>query len=245
LNLLIRIFEIIITPGAFKAFISWKIFSFASFSVISRAKKCGVAPKSIIDVGANIGQFSIAASYLLPDAVIYSVEPDPRVAKKLRNNIEKKHSANIFVTAVGLEDGEVVLRVNEDSQVTSVLPLGKDRIKFFPSSTVKEEIIVPIKKLDSLFSDSEILFPALLKIDVQGLEDKVIKGAERILTKIKWVIIEVSFANLYNGEVDFLNIVDLLEQHGFKFLKPLNFHTSPKTGEIIEMDALFESLNEE
>jgi len=53
-------------------------------------------------------------------------------------------------------------------------------------------------------------------------------------------VIEVAFAELYKGEADFISIANLLNSHGFHFVRPLNWHSSPRTGEIIEMDALFQ-----
>jgi hypothetical protein len=72
----------------------------------------------------------------------------------------------------------------------------------------------------------------------------VITGASVFLKRVRWVLMEVSFSKLYEGERDFETIVVLLKKHGFRFVRPMNFHISPKTGEIIEMDALFERLGE-
>ena len=74
---------------------------------------------------------------------------------------------------------------------------------------------------------------------MQGFEDRVIAGAGTFLGRVRWVLMEVSFSNLYDGERDFETIVNLLKLHKFRFIKPMNFHLSPITGEIIEMDALF------
>lgn len=72
----------------------------------------------------------------------------------------------------------------------------------------------------------------------------MITGASVFLKRVRWVLMEVSFSKLYEGERDFETIVVLLKKHGFRFVRPMNFHISPKTGEIIEMDALFERLGE-
>jgi FkbM family methyltransferase len=242
INNIYRLLELLKTSGALTALISWPKFSLAAYKIITRAKLAGVKPKTVIDVGANIGQFAVASSRLFHGAKVYPVEPDPRVAEILRKNVGLTVAANVCVTAIGDSVGIVTFNVNHDPQVSSLLPLGTDRIESFPDSKVIEKISVPITTLDSLFGGIVLEEPIFLKIDVQGFEDRVITGAAVFLTRVQWVLMEVSFAKLYEGERDFEAVVELLGKNGFRFVRPLNFHTSPKTGEIIEMDALFQSI---
>jgi FkbM family methyltransferase len=236
---LVRLLSVLEWHGAFRALISWPKFSLASFVIVSRLKRAGASPKTVIDIGANVGQFAVAASRLFADAHVCSIEPDSRTATRLRNNLKSEQNANVLVTAVGDYVGEVVFHVNNDSQVSSMLALGQDRVSAFPQSKVVEEISVPISTLDALFIQHQFEKPILVKIDVQGAEDKVIRGSGKFLQDVDWVLMEVTFADLYEGEMDFQNISNLMAESGFKFVRPLNFHVSPLTGEIIEMDALF------
>ena len=239
---ILRILELLKTPGALSALLKWPKFSLAAFQIISRAKLAGVKPKTVVDVGANVGQFAVASSRLFTDAEVFPVEPDPQVAEQLRKNVGMPVAKNVRVTAVGDSVGTATFHINLDPQVSSLLPLGEDRIESFPESVVIEKITVPITTLDVLFDGMVLVEPILLKIDVQGFEDRVIAGASVFLERVRWVLMEVSFSNLYEGEREFEMIVALLKRHGFKFLRPMNFHISPKTGEIIEMDALFEAM---
>jgi len=239
---ILRILELLKTPGAFPALLNWPKFSLAAFQIISRAKLAGVKPKTVVDVGANIGQFAVASIRLFQGAVVIPFEPDPRVAVQLRKNVGVPVAENVRVTAVGDSVGTATFYVNRDPQVSSLLPLGEDRMESFPDSRVVEEITVPLTTLNFLFDGVTLAKPILLKIDVQGFEDRVIAGAGVFLKSVRWVLMEVSFSKLYEGERDFETIVELLKKHGFKFVRPMNFHISPKTGEIIEMDALFEAI---
>ncbi len=225
--------------GAIKGLVGWPKFSIASFLIVTRLKHAGILPKTVVDIGANVGQFAVAASRLFEGAKIVSIEPDARTAVRLRANL-KSEGVDVLVTAVGDYVGEAVFHRNKDSQVSSMLTLGQDRISAFPQSTVVEEIKVPISTLDALFRNRKLDEPVLVKIDVQGAEDKVIRGGADFLRQVEWVLMEVTFADLYDGEMDFQGISELMLQAGFKFIRPLNFHVSPLTGEIIEMDALFQ-----
>jgi FkbM family methyltransferase len=237
--------ELVTTKGAVRAVLSWPIFSMASFQMISRAKLSGVDPQTIIDIGANKGQFSATAQRLFTNPTIFAVEPNPDIYDTLKRNLESDSNSktNIISCAVSSEDGVVKFHINKDSQVSSLFDIGPDRKRFYPDSIVIKETLIPAYTLDTLFSTRELTEPILLKIDVQGAEHLVIEGAVKILRKVKWIILELSFNKLYEGEKNFLYFIDYMRQRGYEFIRPLNVHYSPATKEIIEMDALFENIN--
>ena len=239
---LMRLLELLITDKAIIALVTWPKFSLAAYKIISRLIRAGVEPKIVIDVGANAGQFAVAANKLYPGATIYPIEPDPRVADLLQKNVGKAIAKNVMITAVGDLPGIAQFHVNRDPQVSSLLKLGADRIESFPNSDVIEQINVPVNTLDTLFSTIILDGPILLKIDAQGFEDRVIRGASQLLKRVSWILIEVSFSKLYEDEKDFISIYRLLQTYGYEFVRPMNFHISPKTGDIIEMDALFKRV---
>jgi FkbM family methyltransferase len=238
---LLKIIDLLRYPGAIKAFIFWPKFSIAAFLINRRYLNVAKKPLTIIDVGANEGQFAIAAIEILKPQAIYSVEPDFDVAKILMKNLSSYSKAEVIVSAIGNFAGIADFYKNTDSQVSSLLKIGKDREATFPNSIVKNVIQVPINTLDGIFNGKKLDKPILLKIDVQGAEGQVIDGATQILKEIEWIIIEVAFSDLYEGECSFSIICEKLIEHGFYFVRPLNFHISPLTEDIIEMDALFRS----
>jgi FkbM family methyltransferase len=242
---LIRVFELLKTEGALRAVTTWPKFSLAAFSMISRMKHAGVLPRTVIDVGANVGQFAVASTRLFENVMVIAIEPDSRVADILRGNLPTGVRENILVTAVGDTIGTAIFHVNRDRQSSSLLPLGPGQLESYPDSTIVEETIVPVTTLDALFANRTLPQPILLKIDVQGFEDRVITGATALLTRVDWVLIEVSFSALYEGNREFDSIVDLMESRGFRFVRPMDFHLSPVTNEIIEMDALFQAVSKQ
>ena len=79
----------------------------------------------------------------------------------------------------------------------------------------------------------------MLKVDVQGFEAHVIRGAAGVLQQVDMVVIEASFQPMYVGEMTFLELGNLMAHQGFEFVGPLDWLSHPKTGEVLQMDALF------
>ena len=79
----------------------------------------------------------------------------------------------------------------------------------------------------------------MIKIDVQGYEDKVIGGAVETISKAKAIIVEVSFRELYEGQPLFEKIFGLLSEKGFSYFGNLYQLLSPVDGAPLQADALF------
>ncbi len=217
----------------------WPRFSFASFIMLSRLTRQGIHPMTIVDLGANVGQFSVAAAKLISDARIYAFEPIPDCLESLKKNVSKIPNISVHPLAVGDTTGTIKINVNSDSQVSSILELSQARIRAFPKAKVERTVEVGITRVDDALNDIEWTKPVLFKIDVQGYEDKVLRGARQTLKYVDYVILELSFIPLYEGESTCVDMINLMLDFGFRFLRPLNWLVSPKNGEALEMDALF------
>jgi hypothetical protein len=79
----------------------------------------------------------------------------------------------------------------------------------------------------------------LVKIDVQGYEADVIRGATRTLSMARYVLTEVSFDELYSGQPLFGAVHDLLRDAGFRHAGSLDQLVSPLDGSVLQADALF------
>ena len=234
-----KLIDLILIKGAFLTFLRTKIFSLASYKMVKRMKRSGVSPKTIIDIGANKGQFSSLSNHILNPNKIIAIEANPDLEECLHKNLSNINSKTILITGVGNYDGELPFNFNLDSQVSSFLKIGQDRLEAYPNNKNIETRNIKIAKLDSIIDTSNIEEPILLKIDVQGFEKEVIEGSINVLKRVRWVLLEISFLNLYNGEPNFIEMLDTLKNLGFYFKGPMNFHESPDGSSIIEMDALF------
>lgn len=234
---LVRLLE---TPKFWRAFSSAQPRSLASFRIVSQLRRLDVEFQTIIDGGANVGQFSRAAHSFFPQANIFAFEPLPDIAGQLKSNLADVSQLKIFNHALGDSDGEITFHRTSDSQSSSALPMtdsSKDGLLKGIRET--EQLTVPIKSLDSALADESLSSPMLLKLDLQGFELTALKGATKtVLPQASHVLLEAVFDEAYEGEPLFDELWSFLQQQGFRFDRPLNFVTGGE-GEIQQIDALF------
>lgn len=231
--------EIALDPAAISALAFWPRFSLTSYRMVSSLAKQNIVPRTVIDVGANAGQFAIASAKLFPDVAVHSFEPNPDCAATLQRNVASLKNVQVYPLALGDEKGEAAFHVNSHSHSSSILPLTGNHREAFPQAREVDTIRVTLSTLDQVFADVELPGPVLLKLDVQGYEARVLRGAANTLKRIDHVVLEASFKPMYQGEMLFMDMALLMRDYGFTFLRPVGLLPDPRTGEIIQMDALF------
>ncbi len=199
--------------------------------------------KTVLDIGANSGQFADAVRRVLPDARIHSFEPLPKPHARLLRRMRRDRSFAAHRLAVGSTNGQVLIYENEFSPSSSLLSLAPLHRESFPFATRTEARDVPIVTLDRWAEDWSLDGPLLIKIDVQGYEDHVITGGARVLGRAAVLIVEVSFCRLYEGQPLFEGIHELLDRANFQFVGTLDRLVQAKTGIVLQCDALFVSRN--
>jgi FkbM family methyltransferase len=192
--------------------------------------------QTVLDVGANIGQFARDIAEKLPQARIVSFEPlrDAYAELERAARVQGFEAHNF---ALGEEDGRAVIRRARNSQSSSILPmLDLHREAFAGTDEVGTEE-VEVRRLDSLALGIE---PNLLvKLDVQGFEDKVIAGGRETISRAACVLTEVSFEELYEGQPLFDDINAQLREMGFRFRGTWWQLPDPRDGRILQADAIY------
>lgn len=233
-----RIASTAVSPGGFKAMRSWRPFSLTAFQMMQRLQTEEVGFRTIIDGGANVGQFARAALETFPEARLVAFEPLPEVAATLRKNLRDCNRVTVVESALGAGSGSLTFHRNAYSLSSSALPLHDNHKEAFPEATEAETIEVPVGTLDQLLGDVDIESPSLLKLDLQGFEIPAFEGASKTLEVVDYVLVETAFKPLYEGEALFPELHAYLEGRGFRFLRPLDVLEGPD-GTIVQMDALF------
>jgi FkbM family methyltransferase len=195
--------------------------------------------RTIIDVGANEGQFLKEVYNIFPNAEFYSFEPLRDCFDKLTGQFKNNRRVHTFNFALGEEDGEIILSRSSASESSSILKMARLHKNLFPHTANLFEEKVKIKRLDDIFENMIIQDFILLKIDVQGAEEKVIRGAIQLLKKVNIIITEVSYTTLYEDQPLFKDILNLLLDHKFTFVGMLEQFVSPSTSAPLFADAIF------
>ena len=144
--------------------------------------------------------------------------------------------------ALGEEKGIVSFSQNEFSDSSSCLKM-KDRHKeAFPYTSNESEIKVKMTTLDEAINTNDIKSPYLVKLDVQGFEEKVINGGQNIIQNADYIITEVSFVELYENQPLFAVLYEKLTGMGFRYIGNFEQLYSPINNEILQADAIFQKV---
>lgn len=190
----------------------------------------------ILDVGANRGQFSLICRLLKPAIPIVAFEPIPTEAEIFRKALSGKN-VQLHSVALGENAGEAEIHLSRRADSSSLLPIGETQRKLFRDTDEIGTLKVPVKRLDDFKSEWEKYSRILLKIDVQGFELSVLKGATETLSKCAYVYVECSETELYVGQALYRDVEDFLEQQGFKFQS--RYNETVVDGKLVQADYLF------
>ena len=193
----------------------------------------------LIDVGANEGQFGSSMLQAGFKGEILSFEPQAEAFTKLRKRAESTKNWKTFHFAMGDFDGQSELNIAGNSVSSSLLSMLPAHLNAAPKSVYVSRESIEVKKLETIYEGLMKEEYAFLKMDTQGFEMKVLKGAERILDKIVGIQLEMACHPLYDGEVLFDEMKAYLEGKDY-FLSSLeNGFYDKETGRLLQVDAVF------
>jgi FkbM family methyltransferase len=196
---------------------------------------------TILDIGANEGQFGKNIRDNNYKGEIISFEPLTSARKKLLNYSKKDKNWIVHERcAIGDKNGDVAINISKNSVSSSILKINTLHTNAEKDSIYIDQEIAPTYKLDDLreyyINSNSRLF---IKIDTQGYEKQVLYGAKEILKITKGVLCELSLVPLYDGQVLWREIVEILDEQGFILWALQKGFTDPKTGQTLQMDGIF------
>jgi len=197
---------------------------------------------TVIDVGANKGQFARMIVEFFPRAEIYCFEPLDEPFGQLSAWAQTQNGrVHCLQLALGDQEGEVEMHLHEQHTPSSSLLASTTTIqRLFPQTQAERMTRIRLSTLDRALEDTLGPMPReiLLKLDVQGFEDRVLRGAGRMLALCRAVILEVSLDPLYEGQADFHGLVQRLHVAGFRYAGNLD-QTYGEDGRVMFLDAVF------
>lgn len=185
----------------------------------------------ILDVGANVGQTIDLILGKLPGAKIIAFEPSSKICQQLR----RTHGSlcwQIWNLALSDQDGTRIFTNYENSVFSSLLKLKPSDEHRLPEIHEAEEEAVAVRRLDGLASELGVGEIDLLKIDTQGNDLRVLHGAEALFRagRVKRVLVELNFFQMYENEGDAIAIMSFLKSHGLHLVE---LYEKSRNGRVI------------
>jgi FkbM family methyltransferase len=198
-------------------------------AALSLLKENGFAPGLIVDVGANRGLWTIEAQCIFPTARFFLVDADPANAESLHDLCASLPRCTYLIALLGAECRADVLFWQMGTG-SSVLP---ERSEFD-----RNRLRLPMTTLDSELHGNDD-GAVLIKLDVQGYELEVLKGASTLLSRAEVIILECSLIEYNEGAPLFADVVEFMSAHGFVAYDFFGQNRRESDGALFQFDAVF------
>jgi FkbM family methyltransferase len=196
----------------------------------------------VFDIGANKGQYAtgiIDAGY---KGNIVSFEPLSSVYTIIEKESKKYSQWQVAPRcAIGGKNEMIEINISANSVSSTLLTMLDSHIEGAPESKIigKEKVqVFPLDEISSNYTaNAKNIF---LKIDVQGFEQEVFKGARNMLQKAKGIEMEISLIPLYENQQWLLpQVLDFMQQNGFTAVSIVPAFTDEKTGKVLQCNGIF------
>jgi len=194
----------------------------------------------VVDVGAHHGDYVAELRDSGYTGRVISFEPLPLSFEILQRRAIKDGNWLCVQSALGAEVSKREMFISRRITSSSLLPMEKSHLDAAPDSAVVTTEIVDVKPLEFFLGD--IIQPReriFLKVDVQGYEMHVLRGAHQLMSQIKAMEIELSFVPMYKGAPSFHDVLEYLERQNYVLLSLKNVLNDPNSGRLLQVDGLF------
>jgi FkbM family methyltransferase len=196
---------------------------------------------TVVDVGANAGQFGSSIRTFGFKGDILSFEPLPDAHILLQKAAASDEFWKVAERmAIGDSEGEVNINISENSVSSSILPILNSHVEAASESAYVGKIPCHVSTLDSQLEEIiKLGSKYFLKIDTQGFEWAVLDGAKTALDGCVGLVIEMSLVPLYEGQKLWDKIYSRLEDEGFEIWAIQPGFCNKESGQTLQMDIVF------
>ena len=196
----------------------------------------------VIDAGAHSGQFaSTLFGYGQYKGVIHSYEPVLRYYETMKVHESYWPGWKVFNMGLGDVSGQFEINVGPGHGGTSsILPQSDHFKNYVPDEQLTSTETIEVRRVDEIY-EKELHDPSrrvMLKLDVQGFEDRVLASCGTGLQNLKLVLVEMSSTPLYEGQKTFGEMCSLLESAGFSVIYVSN-NFGIKSSIFLDFDCVF------
>jgi FkbM family methyltransferase len=197
---------------------------------LTAMKRRGCHPKTAIDVGAYAGEWTILLRQLFPDTRVLMVEPQAARQERLQA-LTRAHE--------GLELAPALLGSTAAKGVTFYQAETASSVLRDPGNTAAQSTPMEMTTLDAVTRGTPFERADFLKLDVQGYELEVLKGAGQVLTSVEAVMMEVNLIAVYEGAPLADEAVAFMAARGFRVYDVCTFFRRPYDYALWQIDMVF------
>jgi FkbM family methyltransferase len=195
--------------------------------------------RTVIDIGANVGQFARLIHAVLPDASIYSFEPLVECHRELSGALPGFDRFHAINCGIGDTTGEVDFWKSPHTPSSSFLRMTPLHVAAYPDSRSSSLVRALVRPLDEVGRELDFRENLFVKIDVQGYEGPVLRGGQDTLRRTAVVLMETSFATLYREQLLFADLLGQMGALGFTFHGNMAQYDDPRSGCPLFADSFF------
>lgn len=203
-------------------------------TVLRHTRSNGFSPKTIIDVGAYIGDWSRTAASIFPEARCLMIDANENNRKHLKAAASQIRNSEYCITLLGPE--------SKPDVVFQVLGTGSSVLPEL-SSVSRTERHLAMERLDDLIAARQLEGPSLLKLDVQGYELEVLRGARQTLAGAEIVILETSLVPCNAGAPLFFEVVSFMKDAGFVVYDFCGQSRRESDNTLVQTDVVFARID--
>jgi len=186
-----------------------------SYAAMDLAQLLPPRASTVVDVGAHTGLVADALEFLYRPDRLWAVEPNPARAAVLEERFRGRPQVVVVKCCLGETDGEATLNVYEFDAASSLFSCRAGHLASLGLSERSTQVKVPMSTLRALIP-GDLAVLDLLKLDCQGAELAVLRGAGERIRDIRWLFCEVSIDPVYDGAPLWGELHDFLRSHGFE-----------------------------
>ncbi len=196
-------------------------------------------PHVVLDIGAHHGWFFHCWQDWCPSARVYAFEPFPDSFAAMEQQYGADPRVSLCQAAVGDAPGSLTLNVLTESKVSNsfLQPRAETWRRVGYATGAIETLTVPVTTIDTYALDQGIDAVYLMKIDVQGYELQVLRGALETLPRVDHIFVEAGIQRLYEGAPSFADVFEFLSERGFHLMTMRAWHRGNHA--LVETDMLF------
>lgn len=188
-------------------------------------------PKHIVDIGANHGTWTREALQHFPNAYYTLLEPQSWLKDSMLDLLEKNNKIHFHPVGAGEKQGSFNFTIvdRDDSCSFRYTKEEAEKAGF-------KQIEIPVVTLNDLLANSELPVPDIIKIDAEGLDIEVLKGASNYLGKTEVFMVEAGVVNKQFSN-SFLKLINFMDENNYRLFEitDLNRPFSPSVLWLVEL----------